>query len=203
MEYDDEGPVVTKGTIAEVVTREYKERSVVVEPLYPRILVRWLPKEQMSSGGIVLTDKDQNKPVHEGVVLAVYKPFWQRKRSKMEPWMIEKSPAIQMDEDGKVEMIWQECAVKPGDHVLFPHMGFGITPVWPLDGGTGEFRLVEEVHALSVVKYETEPVEAWLEKLLSEVFEAGDADPLNVASRILKEADVVRRGQTSKTTSGA
>src|SRR6266436_3799148 len=62
-----------------LVTEMYQQCGVEVEPLFPKILVRVLPKEQQTKGGIFLPGgKDQSKPAYEGVVLRVYKPFFQK-----------------------------------------------------------------------------------------------------------------------------
>ncbi len=202
-------------TVKEVVAKEFQERNVEVDPLYPRVLVRVLPKEQTSRGGIVLTDHEQNKPVHEGIVLRVYRPFWQKIRRKMADWEIESSPDVYIGPDREVEKIWKECAVQPGDHVLFPHMAFGITPVWPLDDGKGDFRLVEEGQILGRLDYQQESPEEWIAKLLDDFAESTIANDLEeiwaeengitdghlLAQKILQNADVIRKRE-AKTLSG-
>ncbi len=191
--------------LRELATKEFEERHIEIEPMFPRILVRVLPKEQVSRGGIVLTDHEQNKPVHEGIVLRTYKPFWQVIRRKMEDWMVTKSPEVHLDENENVKRIWQECCVQPGDHVLFPHMAQGITPVWPLDGGIGQYRLIEEGHVLSRLGYQESTPLQWLVGLLAEcgderTFSYTEAE--GVAIYILEHAHVIRKDQTAKTLSG-
>ena len=186
-------------SLRELVTKEFLERHIEVEPMFPRILVRVLPKEQVSRGGIVLTDHEQNKPVHEGIVLRTYKPFWQVIRRKMEDWMVTKSPEVHLDENENVKRIWQECEVQPGDHVLFPHMAQGITPVWPLDGGIGQYRLIEEGHVLSRLEYQEKSIRDWI------LYQLGPNDsdfPEVVVDRLLRFAHVIRKDQVSKTISG-
>jgi co-chaperonin GroES (HSP10) len=185
-----------------VVAEEFKNRNVEIEPLFPRVLVRVLPKEQTSRGGIVLPAGSgmsmQNKPTHEGVVLKTYKPFWNRYR-RFEEWMITRSPEVLLNEDGKVKAIWQECSVQPGDHVLFPHMDFGITPVWPLDDGKGEFRLVEEGVIKGRVEYKETSTKDWLEEFLKEY--DGATYPYAV-NKLLEKVDVIRKDLVCKTMSG-
>jgi co-chaperonin GroES (HSP10) len=75
---------------------------------FPLVAVRVLTKEQMRNG-IVMPGTDQNKPLHEGIVLAT----WDRK-------VFEQSKIM---EDGTryTEQRVLHSQFKPGDHVLFPH----------------------------------------------------------------------------------
>jgi len=73
---------------------EKYNRSFV--PCYPWTFIRVLPKNQIMQNGVYLP-ADQNKTVHEGIVLCTWKPFTNAKG---------------------VEKV---CTVKPGDHVLFNH----------------------------------------------------------------------------------
>lgn len=193
--------------LAELATKELQEKEIDVEPLFPRILVRLVPKEQTKGGILLPGGNQQNKPVHEGIVLKTYKPFWNKYR-RMEDWMIVKSPQVLTDEHfGEVKAIWQECEVVPGDHILFPFMAPNITPVWPLDGGIGMYRLIEEGHVLSKVTYDSQSTLQWLtDKLISySIVEPGtmDGEIKRLAEWILERADVIRKDVESKTLSGA
>ena len=191
--------------LAELATKEYVEKEITVEPLFPRILVRLIPKEQVSKAGVIKVGGDkQNKPTHEGVVLKVYKPFWQFIRKKMDDWQVTRSPEVHLDENERVIRIWQECEVQPGDHVLFPFMAPGITPVWPLDGGRGMYRLIEEGHVLGKVKYEQQSTTTFLKEFLYD-FEGGALPEESyeiVAKKIMEHADVIRKDLVAKTLSG-
>jgi hypothetical protein len=201
-------------SIRDAVTKELAERNVELEPTFPRILVRVIPKAQVSKGGIILTDHEQNKPVHEGLVIKTYKPFWNRYKmttvqdlynKSLEDWLVVRSPMVILDEDKKVKAVWQESEVQPGDHVIFPYMAPGITPVWPLDDGKGNYRLIEEGHILAVLRYKTESTSQWLRKLVNKVggLELQDGGVDEMVAVLLKNADVIRKDVTSKTLSGA
>jgi hypothetical protein len=184
--------------LKELVAKEFEERHIEMEPLYPRILVRVLPKPQQKNG-IILPDNDQNKPTHEGVVLRVYKPFWQTWRKVKEKWEYDATPYTLEDADGDITKIWKESPVQPGDHILFPHIDYGITPVWPLDDGKGEFRLVPEGLILGRLNYQIDSTSDWLVTMLDLNME--DMDPEELAELIFQDADVVRHLE-AKTISG-
>lgn len=91
----------------ELAQRLYQEHERRVQPKYPWILVRVLPREHQK-GSIILTEKQQ-KIVEEGVVLETWPSFWsmeERKRIDGEFFTVRR----------KIE-----CDVAVGDHVLFPH----------------------------------------------------------------------------------
>ena len=72
--------------------------------MHPWCFIRVLAKEQVVNG-IILPEIDQNKTVHEGIVLATWRP-WSEWRT------IPGSTTV---------MVHHESKLKPGDHVLFPH----------------------------------------------------------------------------------
>jgi co-chaperonin GroES (HSP10) len=196
-------------SLRELATKQYLEAGIHVMPLFPKILVRLVPKSFVTKGGIVLPgDREQNKPTHEGVVLETYKPFKQKVRSKMEDWYCTRSEEVLLDEDGKYIEIQQTCEVQPGDHVLFPYMAPNITPVWPLDEGKGNYRLIEEGHVLGKIEYSRHTDEVWLKALLLDAFEKEEAQGNgfrgvdSLVRTILQNADVIRKDYISKTTSG-
>lgn len=82
-------------------------------PLPPFVLIRVLPKDMVSEGGIVLPGVQQNKPVHEGIVLETYRPYTEEVKLKKK-WA-----------DGSYEesigIIHRECSLKPGDRVAYPY----------------------------------------------------------------------------------
>jgi len=85
-------------------------------PRHPYILVRVLPKEHITPGGIILPETDQNKPVYEGIVISVWKPYVEIRHVATKINGVNSSP-IHTDEI----KIYHECDVKPGDRVAFPH----------------------------------------------------------------------------------
>lgn len=87
-------------------------------PRHPYILVRVLPKEHITPGGIVLPETDQNKPVYEGIVLSTWAPYDEiRDKQYYRPFFHPKFGEIITERT----IIHHECDVKPGDRVCFPH----------------------------------------------------------------------------------
>lgn len=86
-------------------------------PLPPFVLVKVLPKDMVSEGGIVLPGVQQNKPVHEGIVLETYRPY------EEEVVMTDRG----FDSRGReyaeyhVGKIHRECSLKRGDRVAYPY----------------------------------------------------------------------------------
>lgn len=170
--------MTSKDKLRKLVTQMYQEHGIEVVPTYPRILVRVLPREQQR-GSLILPDSKQNKPVLEGVVLSTYKSFIKSE------W----------DENGNKSSFEMKAPVRAGDHVLFPAIEFNIIPVWPLDDGVGEYRLVPEEHLRGVLVYHKEPNAEWLVKTL------GMTEKM--AEDLLKNANVIRKDIVPLTTSGA
>lgn len=81
-----------------------------IEPIYPWVLVRIMPKEQVRHG-IHLPEK-QNRLFYEGIVLATWKPFLREYTGDLK-W------------SGEVEVInkqvWMRSHVEVGDRVVFMH----------------------------------------------------------------------------------
>lgn len=172
--------------LRKLVTELYEQAGVENIPLFPRILIRVLPRNQRV-GSIYLPDEGkQNKPTWEGVVIRTYEPFYQKVYLSDVTW-------VRDDPDPEVRYV-QKCEsdLKPGDHVLFPHIEYGITPV-NLDGGRGDYRCVPEHLILARVEHKDENVREWLIRLL------GNAA---MADYVLEHADVVRRDLISQTISG-
>lgn len=192
--------VEQKAKLSAVVTELYESAGRETWPLFPKVLVRVLPRTQ-KVGGIYLPDEGkQNKPAWEGVVIRTYKPFYQKIYLSDARW-------VKDDPDPEARYVQKvECELKPGDHVMFPFMDYGITPV-DLDGGKGEYRCVPEHLIMAKVEYERENVHKWLENLLLGAFEATEKidrqdHRMIMAEYILKHADVVRRDLESVTISG-
>jgi len=165
-------------------------------PMHPWILVRVLPREQFYKGLIHLPDgKQQNKPVHEGIVLATWQPFTQQWREKR---------------DGE----WVDCErerksdFEIGDHVTYPWAAGMDAAGWDIR----YYRLVPEhvrVHRgidnngiiFGKLNY---PRESVADKLNLIIARAGmNSSMSQISSAILKEFDVVSKEGYSKTTSGA
>ena len=197
-------------TLAEHAIQEYEdlERKVKInfQPMYPGVLIRVLPKEHISQGGIWLPDaKQQNKPIYEGIVLRTYNPY-----------------RLKLDNGKWVTMV---AGVDPGDHILFPH--WSGEPVPWLRGASGptsaedeEYRIIPARGFLSLVgmkdggepflilNYEKESVDQKLRTILVDLYnDAVEGEPSEAAfdhtiSMIKKEFDIFVKVKASKTTSG-
>lgn len=189
--------LVQKEKLRELVTKLYQECGSTVEPLYPKILIRVLPKEQ-KHGDIWLPDgRNQNKPTWEGLVLKVYKPFYQKIYLTDAHW-------VKDDPDPTVRYTQKVvCVVQPGDHILFPHIEFGQVPVQNLDGGVGEYRMIPEQIVIGKVEYLKEKTEKWVKRFFCEL-EGGLSESRYEyeVSELLKLADVIRKDVDSVTISG-
>ena len=96
---------------AELAQEIYRAGSRRIQPTWPWVLIRVVPKEQIY-GGVYLPDSGragagQNKPLHEGIVLETWKPHWSRIQV----------PGCEYKDERKV---WRESDFKVGDRVLFP-----------------------------------------------------------------------------------
>jgi co-chaperonin GroES (HSP10) len=86
-------------------------------PIHPFVLVRVLPKDMVSEGGIVLPNERQNKPVHEGIVLETYRPYTEEVVLKD---IIHKGTAGERVIE-YIGTIRRECPLKVGDRVAYPY----------------------------------------------------------------------------------
>lgn len=84
--------------------------------MHPYVLVRVLDKEHITGGGIILPDTVQNKPVYEGIVLATWKPYIERRFVKHKSPDGESGP-VHFDE---IEIV-HKCSLEIGTRVAFPH----------------------------------------------------------------------------------
>lgn len=185
--------------LAELVTEEYLSHEIEVQPTYPRILVRLLPREQESKGGIVLPEGTaQNKPNLEGIVIRTYEPFWKvYVKSDRQVWEKNSSKVLALNEKQEIHKVWMEAEVKPGDHILFPVMEFGITPVWPLDDGKGDYRNVSEDVIQGIITYKKESDKEWIANTIRDC-----VDGKAIAARLLEKAHIIRKDLKPRTTSG-
>jgi co-chaperonin GroES (HSP10) len=93
--------------------------SRLFTPMYPWIFVRVLPREQKVGSIYMVEGPKQNKPMHEGIVLATWQPCQRPVKGKL----VDLTPDV-----------------KPGDHVLFNHWA-GLPVVGYNDK---HFRIVKE-----------------------------------------------------------
>lgn len=188
----DSGEVREK--LRKLVTELYESCGVDVEVMYPKILVRVLPKAQKISRIILPDNQKQNKPVLEGLVLKTWRPFYQKIYLTQANW-VKDDPEPNVRYTQKVE-----SSVKPGDHILFPYIEFGIVPVEPLDQGKGDYRLIPEDLVLGKLVYRKQTMRKFLTELIGEM--PLRANPDEIAEGLLEHADVIRKDVESKTISG-
>ena len=183
--------VEQKVKLGKMVTDLYEQAGVETIPLFPKILLRVLPKEQ-KVGSIYLPEgSKQNKPTWEGVVIRVYEPFFQKVYLSEVSWV--------RDDPDPVLRYVQKCEseLKPGDHVLFPHIEYGITPI-SLDGGRGDYRCVPEHLIMARVNYRKETTREWLREFIG----SSELAVPELVDTLLQNADVIRRDVVSLTISG-
>jgi co-chaperonin GroES (HSP10) len=180
-----EQQLVALDTLQQLVYKGHREMT----PMYPLVLVLVLSKEQTrmtalppkDSGlvaGIVLPESKQNKPMHEGIVLAT----WNEK-------VVERG-TINKDGERMTRCEVLRSELKPGDHVLFHH--WAGMPIHGFDDQ--RFRMVREcewhetqqggiVGVLHYSERENEPLTALLEQYQGEWnSELGEfASPLSLA----------------------
>jgi hypothetical protein len=181
-----------KEALRQMVTRLYEEQEINVEPLFPKVLIRVLPKYQKLRGLWLPDGIDQNKPTWEGMILKTYKPFYQKIYLSQAHWVAD-DPDPEVRYTQKVESLFQ-----PGDHILFPKIAFGEVPIWPLDEGKGDYRLIPEDIILGKLEYEEQKTVDWLAIALMEQ----SMSVVHQAEHILKIADVIRKDVHAKTISG-
>jgi co-chaperonin GroES (HSP10) len=187
--------------LVEAVLEEYKALGIGFEPLYPAVLIRVLPKEHMTHGGLWLPDTKQNKPIYEGIVLRTYPP----KRIKLD--------------DGSWRTM--DSGLEVGDHICFPHWSGEAVP-WlrnqlsAKDIHDEEYRLIPARGLLSlagmkdsgepylIVNYTKESVDNKLKEILQQhdPDQGTCLDDEQVIELIKQEFDIIVKVKASKTVSG-
>src|SRR5208282_5749771 len=81
-------------------------------PMHPYVLVRLIPRDMISPGGIVIPDQGQNKPLFEGIVLETYRPYNEYKSKSVTMDNYISPPCTE------TIAVHRECPVKRGDRVL-------------------------------------------------------------------------------------
>lgn len=172
------------------------QQQRMFRPLWPWVFVYVLPREQQV-GSILIPEHEQNKTVHEGIVLATWRPGARTVRwtkgchvvcEECKHW----TPVVQ----GDMEM----SELKMGDHVLFPHWS-GV-PVSGYD--TGRYRCVREIGEgciQGVIEYADESV---IDKLAEELWDLDDDNHTSrdVAVKLSERFILVDRKASSVTLSG-
>ena len=172
----EQATMTTSERLSALVEELYASWGRLLIPRPPYVLVRVLPKDIKVGRFYLPPGKDQNKPVFEGLVLAVYRPYWR--------------PGAAEDES-KIF-----CTLRPGDHVLFQHyQGIPAYPV-PIDGYGGDYRLIQETAIPAVLEYDRPKVETQLHAILRKY--EGD-EYLLYTREILERFNVVPRKVSGKT----
>lgn len=176
----------TKAEMTEYVQKVYAATERWIEPMPPFILIRTLPRSTISAGGILMPEK-QNKPNIEAVVLAVYKPYWEKVESRTR-------------DDGRTEdiSVWNECDIRVGDHVILPHH-CGLPDSF-LD--EKEYRLIREDDAIATLHYR-EKGELRNEIIQTAITaEIGAAPFTKIVDTLLEHYDIIPKVIYSRTLSG-
>ena len=203
-----------------------QHRSFV--PTYPWVFVRVLKREQ-KVGSIIVSEIEQNKPVHEGIVLATWAPFMRNVASgKLTDSELAQNlprkfknyaatgPALAGAVMGEVtRTVYMQSQFTPGEHVLFPHFAGA-----PIDGFSDKhYRVVSEDCDFSTkggifatVDYDDAgtTAQAAMKEMIETVFDQQtDVDgsdsrviAMAIAARILDRFLLVDREQNSATLSG-
>ena len=134
-------------------TQELYKQHRSFTPTYPWVFVRVLEREQ-KVGSIIVSSIEQNKPVHEGVVLATWNPFVRsvsigkltdaqlanNEPRKFDDYAITGPALLGAALGARTRMIVMRSQFEIGDHVLFPHYAGA-----PIDGFTDKrYRVVSE-----------------------------------------------------------
>jgi len=115
--------------LGEIAQKIYESGERRIEPTWPWVLIRAVPKEQQRAGIWIPEGSGsnaQNKPLLEGIVLATWKPHFSKWRKPGEPY--------------KDNLVWRESEFEVGDRVLYP--SFAGLPVSFLD--EHHYRLIRE-----------------------------------------------------------
>lgn len=165
-------------------------------PTAPWVFVRVVPREQRI--GLIWTpDAKQNKPVHEGIVLALWKPYTQRWREKHNGEWIDCEKEVHSD-------------FNIGDHVTYPHYAGMDAAGWD----PKYYRLVPEhtrahrgIDSNGIIFGKLNyPKMNVYQRLHQIVNGAAENHPMHAVSitvdNITKEFDVISKDVYSKTVSG-
>lgn len=198
----------------------YETRTETFRPMFPWVFVRVLPREQITEGGIILPQHEQNKTIHEGIVLATWAPVAalpkKRKEGDGTDWRCSVSTHYSSIHGHKADG-HLESDLEAGDHVLFPFSagmpiaGFSDTRYrivkemnWTKaeDGGGIFARVLHRAAEQRIADQLVKSVKAELE-----VFDDAGCDTVTTAvtrlsRRILNDFVLVERGGYSVTLSG-
>lgn len=121
---EDERRIAEKG-IERYTQWLYRESNRTFTPCYPWVLVWVLDKEQVLDSGIILPQHQQNKTVHEGIVVATWKPFTKEVRREFveaENWLATMVfPKQPIDKLWVAKTVEKKSQFIQGQHILFPH----------------------------------------------------------------------------------
>lgn len=174
------------GNVEFVVGVEAKEREInklaqelyqanrTFRPCYPWIFLRILPKTQ-KVGSIYTPEHEQNKTIHEGIVIATWQPFtkevgYVRQASADDPIPLQlkgfsNTYAVAHGTVKMTRTIEKKSQFKIGDHVLIPH--WSGQPITGFD--SKYYRVVKE--------------EEWDEKKEGGIFAVVDYSPVVESAR--------------------
>jgi len=120
---DDRMMIEESSEVQAVVNRYYAKHQVDIFPSYPYVLVRVLPKAQkIGEGkfGDLIAPDEHNKPIHEGIVIATFKPIWRNFKKYVIRNFKNEDQSLGLEEE-VTEHIMIEAPVEPGDHIIYQH----------------------------------------------------------------------------------
>jgi co-chaperonin GroES (HSP10) len=123
----EEMDAAAKEELVDRVLEKLFAENRMFRPMYPWVFVYTCKREQ-KVGHIVLPDHVQNKVVHEGIVMATWRPFTEEHGT--------------VDEKGRklTRTVQRRSLLERGQHVLFPHWAGQ-----PISGYNPErYRVVKE-----------------------------------------------------------
>jgi hypothetical protein len=95
----------------------YQQAEKIIEPIYPWVLVRIMPKE-LKVGSIILPEK-QNRIFYEGIVLRTWAPFWRIYTGDLK---FDEEDANLVDSTRVInKRVQMKSSVEVGDRVIFMH----------------------------------------------------------------------------------
>ena len=187
----------SKDEVFEAAQRAYKSFHRRIQPIYPWVLVRVLPKEQQL--GKLWMPESQNKILYEGVVLETWQPF----DKLIDVHYVNDNPLQSVEERMHIE-----SCLNLGDHVIFPHFE-GMPVPYLNEEEKDAYRLIRETNSrdekceiYGKLEYQ-EPIEEQIREYFGKYHSAmnwQEAD--EVIKGLLRDFYVVRKTAEPRTTSG-
>jgi hypothetical protein len=181
-----------ESTLRETTQKIYQISGRTLIPLYPYVLLRMLNKTQNYHGILTLPESNQNKTVHEGIILCTWRPR-----------RVEQTRIYKDDRGEFTRAVIERSHLNPGDHVLIPHWvgipAYGLDPLRYRFVKEKDWDITKDGGVLAVVEYD-EPDDTPFQKLLKIL--GNDTEGILLARKIQDEFLLVDRSRGSVTLSG-